>query len=410
MQRQIAMRTAGVVLLVAFLALVAAVATSPPAYLYDEEAYANYIPLLRQHGLTREFLVSLTGATGPLHAFVHLAFEPATGLGPVRMRLVNVALLVVVAGILAAWLKRRNCSDYLAASASILVVPMTWVLAGLALTEMPAMVFATLSLYLQLRGIEALEKGRPPLGWFVAGGVMLGIAIWGRQLYLVTTAVPVLLALLDRRMRIPALVFGAIAVAFVLPLVIAWEGFVPPTDEADEGLSPVYGMISLGYAGICFFLLAPRLLWAGQRSSIMAAAVAVVVIASLNAALGIVTFYPLQSIVDRLLSGTAVSAYGILCGSLLLICGLAFVVWMLRATWQGRGDLKLVTINIGLLCVVLSPMLIGNFYSSRYTAMALPYLILAAQPWRQWGWMTSTTAVVGCGLGFLSLQGYFWGS
>jgi hypothetical protein len=84
--------------------------------------------------------------------------------------------------------------------------------------------------------------------------------------------------------------------------------------------------------------------------------------------------------------------------------------WMLRTTWQGRGDLKLVTINVGLLCVVLAAMLIGNFYSSRYPAMALPYLVLTAQPWRQWGWMTSTAAVVGCGLGFLSLQGYVWDS
>jgi len=401
------MRTACAVLLVAFLGLATIVATSPPDYLYDEEAYANYVPLLHQHGLAGEFLVSLTGAAGPLYAFVHFALEPVTDLLPIRMRLVNVAFLVVVAGILAAWLKRRSCSDYLAASASILVVPMTWVLAGLALTEMPAMVFATLSLYMQLRGIEALEKGRPPLGWFVAGGIVFGVAIWGRQSYLVLVAVPVLLALLDRKMRIPALVFFGIAVAFAVPLVIAWGGFVPPTDEADEGLSPVHGLISLGYAGICFFLLAPRLRWLGQKSSIVVAAVAVVVIASVNASLGIVVGYPLQSFVDRFLPASAMSAYGILYGSLLLVCGIAFFVWMVRTTWQRRDDLKQVTINIGLLCVVLSPALIGNFYSSRYTAMALPYLILAAQPWRQWGWMTSMTAVVGCGLGFLSLQGYF---
>jgi len=140
---------------------------------------------------------------------------------------------------------------------------------------------------------------------------------------------------------------------------------------------------------------------------IVVAAVAVVVIASVNASLGIVVGYPLQSFVDRFLPASAMSAYGILYGSLLLVCGIAFFVWMVRTTWQGRDDLKQVTINIGLLCVVLSPALIGNFYSSRYTAMALPYLILAAQPWRQWGWMTSMTAVVGCGLGFLSLQGYF---
>ncbi|NDH60700.1 MAG: hypothetical protein EBY18_03400 [Alphaproteobacteria bacterium] len=65
------------------------------------------------------------------------------------------------------------------------------------------------------------------------------------------------------------------------------------------------------------------------------------------------------------------------------------------------------TIHAGLLCVVLSPALIANYYSSRYTAMALPYLVLAAQPWRTWGWNTSAATLAGCAAGLLSLLGYF---
>jgi len=395
---------AAAVLLLAALALIAIVVTSPANFVYDEPDYANYVPLLRRYGLTEEFLDALTGGAGPLYAFVHRALEPLTNLSPVRMRLVNVVLLAVVAGILAGWLKRQNRPDYLLAGCTILVVPMTWVLAGMALTSMPALVFVSLNLYVLLRGVEALEHETPALGWFVAGGIFLGVAVWGRQTALVLTGVPVLLALLDRRLRLPALVFVAIIAVLTAPLVIAWEGFTPPNEEADEGLSLRHGLTSLGYAGLCFFLLAPRLKWFSWKSLVAAA----VMIAVVNAPLGIVVLCPFESFMDDILSDFGMAACAILFGSLLVFCAIMFLGWILRITWHGRRDLKQVTINAGLLCLVLSPALIANYYSSRYTAMALPYLVLAAQPWRLWDWKMSGAAIAGCTAGLLSLLGYFW--
>ncbi len=392
------------VLLLAALALVATVVTSPPAFVYDEPYYANYVSLLRRYGLTEEFLDALSGGAGPLYAFVHRALEPLTNLSPVRMRLVNIVLLVVVTGILAAWLKRQNRPDYLLASSAILVVPMTWVLAGMALTSMPALVFLSLSLYVQLRGIEALERGSPALGWFVVGGIFLGIAVWGRQTALVLVALPVLLALLDRRLRVPALAFVAIVVVLVAPLVIAWHGFTPPDEAADEGFSLRHGLASLGYTGFCFFLLAPRREWFLHKPFVAAAALFAVV----NAVFGIVALSPFSSFLDDFLSEAGMAVYAELFGSLLAFCALLFLGWILKIIWEGRRDLKQVTINAGLLCIALSPALIANYYSSRYTAMALPYLVLAAQPWRAWGWKTSGAALAGCITGLLSLLGYFW--
>ncbi|MBI3197713.1 MAG: hypothetical protein HYZ40_09415 [Rhodospirillales bacterium] len=399
-----AVGAAAAVLLLAALVLVATVATSPPSFVYDEPDYVNYVFLLRRYGLTEEFLEALTGGAGPLYAFVHRALEPLTNLSPVKMRLVNVALLAVVAGILAGWLKRQDRPDYLLAGCTILVVPMTWVLAGMALTSMPALVFVSLSLYALLRGAEALERESQVLGWFVAGGIFLGIAVWGRQTALVLSGVPLLLALMDRRLRLPALVFVAIIVAFTAPLVIAWEGFTPPNEEADEGLSLRHGLTSLGYTGFCFFLLVPRAKWLSWKSLVAAA----VMIAIVNALLGIVVLCPIESFMDDFLSDFGMAACAVLFGSVLVFCAVMFLGWILRITWHGRRDLKQVTINAGLLCLALSPALIANYYSSRYTAMALPYLVLAAQPWRTWGWKMSGAAVAGCAAGLLSLLGYFW--
>ena len=395
---------AGTVLLLAAVALVMIVVTSPQKFVFDEPEYVNYVPLLRRHGLTEEFLNALTGGAGPLYAFVHRALEPLTNLRPVAMRLVNVVLLAVVIAILASWLKRQNRPDYLLASCAILAVPMTWVLAGMALTSMPALVFVSLSLYVVLRGVEALESGTPVLGWFIAGGIFLGVAVWGRQTALVLAGIPVLLALLDRRLRLPALVFVGIVIAFVSPLVIIWDGFTPPKEEAEEGLSLVHGLTSLGYTGLCFFLLAPRLTWLSWKALVAAAALISVV----NAAFGIVATPPLASFADDFLSDSGMAAYAVVVGSLLVFCAVMFVGWILRIVWQGRHDLKQVTIYVGLLGIALSPALIANYYSSRYTAMALPYLVLAAQPWRTWSWKMNGAAVAGCTAGLLSLLGYFW--
>jgi hypothetical protein len=396
--------TASTVLLLAAVALVVAVVTSPPKFVYDEPEYVNYVPLLRRCGLTEEFLNALTGGAGPLYAFMHRALEPLTSLNPVAMRLVNVVLLAVVTAILASWLKRQNRPDYLLASCAILVVPMTWVLAGMALTSMPALVFVSLSLYVVLRGVEALEEGTPVLSWFIAGGIFLGVAVWGRQPTLVLTGVPVLLALLDRRLRLPAMAFVGIVVAFALPLVLIWGGFTPPKEEADEGLSLIHGLTSLGYTGFCFFLLAPRLKWFSWKALVAVA----VLVSIINAAFGIVVIAPLTSFVDDFLSDSGLAAYGVAFGSLLVFCAVMFCGWILRIAWQGRHDLKQVTIYAGLLAIALSPALIANYYSSRYTAMALPYLVLAAQPWRTWCRKMNGAAVAGCTAGLLSLLGYFW--
>jgi hypothetical protein len=49
----------------------------------------------------------------------------------------------------------------------------------------------------------------------------------------------------------------------------------------------------------------------------------------------------------------------------------------------------------------------AHMYSSRYTAMSLPHLILATQPLREWNFKTIVAAAMGRSLGFLALLGYF---
>ena len=213
------------------------------------------------------------------------------------------------------------------------------------------------------------------------------------------------MALLEPRLRFAALLFVAIVLAIAFPLFAVWHGLVPPShqERVQQGLAPINAILSLGYTGLCFFLLAPKTRW----SSTTGLAVLVVAAFVANALFGLIAIAPLRTIVERHLSAGFAAAYGNLCGSMFLACGVVFIIWLIRSTWERRDDLQAVALNAGLLCIALSPIFIGHQYSSRYTAMSLPYLILAAEPWRNWQMTNVVTTVIGVLVGAMSLMGYF---
>jgi hypothetical protein len=362
----------------------------------------KYVALLHRYGLSVTFINSLDQLPGPLYAFVHMAFEPLTRLQPVRMRILNVVLLAAVAGILALSERRRKQPDWRITAASVLAVPMMWVVAGMALTEVPAMLFVALSLYLQVMGLESLQAGGRLLRLFVASGICLGIAVWGRQPYLLLIGAVALLALMDQRLRAPALGFAGAVALVVLPLFTIWGGVVPPAHRGVFGGSLTHGLVSLGYTGFCLMLLAPRFGWPSAQMLIALLATTVV-------SWGRFTLYPIRSVVERHLTGPVLLTYGRLCGALFLGLGAAFLVVLLQSIWRHRKDLRMTTVAAGLLCIATSPMFDVHQYSSRYTAMSLPYLILAAQSRRIWGWKVPVGFILGSAAGFLSLRGYFTG-
>lgn len=385
--------------------LVVLVLRSPGRFIYDEPPFVEYVHLLRRYGLSSDFMNSLTGTVGPLYAFVQGALVPLTGLQPVGMRLVNVALLVAVATVLAGWLLHRGSAAWAASALSVLAVPMAWVLAGMALSELPAMLLVAIGLCLQLRALEKIDEPAAVLGLFALSGVALGVAVWGRQPYLLLGCVPVLLALVEPRLRAAVTLFCVVVLALAVPQFVIWQGLVPPSHQVQvqKGLSPINAMLSLGYTGFCFFLLAPRTRWASPLGAALLIAAAI----ALNAAFGLVTVEPLRGVVAPILPARLLAWYGTLLGGLFLGWGLVFLSWLLRETWRRRDDLSVALLNLGLLCVALSPVFISHQYSSRYTAMSLPYLLLAAEPWRRWGRLTVATTAAGIAFGAMSLVGYF---
>ena len=278
-------------------------------------------------------------------------------------------------------------------------------LAGIALTGMPTLVFVAANLVMQLRGLAALDRSAAPMPWFIGAGALLGIAIAGRQTTSVLAVTPLLLPLIDRRLLAPVLVQAAIAALMALPLLIAWGGPVPPLDDTEAGLAPENALLSLGYLLVGFLLLAKPPHWLLRWPCLLSG----IALLGLNAWLEIAVVFPLASIADNFLSEPQMWAYGIVCGALLMWAGGAFLAWNAGETWRNRRDARQVLVLSGLVALSLAPALIGNQFSSRYAAMALPYLVLATAAHRELGTAANLKAALGCAFGLAALLSYYWG-
>lgn len=211
---------------------------------WDEEWYLRNIPLLEQYGLSEQFLMKYWGPAGPLYAFVHFAFEPVTQLKAPWVRIVNVILLGF--SILFIWLTLRLTKQVnpFALSLALLSIPMIYVCAGLALTEIPAMMFIAMAILLLLYSLQH-EHLLFKVLMGIAGGLALGLSILGRQPYLVVAFASVIFILKDSEYKrnllsiIPFLI-GAI----ILPAIVfrVWGNIQPPIeDHTGVGLSLFHG-------------------------------------------------------------------------------------------------------------------------------------------------------------------------
>jgi hypothetical protein len=392
-------------LLLALLALLVLVAVSPRQPIYDERYFTAYLTLLDRYGLSKAYLRSLPEAMGPLYAFVHAAFADLTSLHPLGMRAVNLALFAAVTAIVAGASGHTNSGDRWTSAGSVLAVPMAWVLGGMALSEMPALVFATLSLWLQLKGLERIDDRPRTVAWFAASAICLGISVWGRQPFFLLGAIPVLLAAADSRLRAAAAISACITLALALPLFIAWQGLTPPAHRfMQQPPSFMNGIASLGYVGVCLLFLVPGLVWQHRRRLLWAFGIIVLA----NAMFSLWELYPLRSTVAGRLPGYALWLYGTLWGAVILTFSLLALAFIGRAIWQARHDHRAATINLGLLLMAIWPAFQGLYYSSRYTGMCLPFLLLSVEPLRPWRLSTAIAALAGCIAGAVSLAGYYF--
>lgn len=377
------------------------------AFTYDEPYYLNNVELIKQYGLSDTFLEKLAGPAGPTFAVLHWLLEPVTGLEEIPTRLINVVLLFLSVVFIWLTLKKLNADKPLAKSLSLICVPMVFVCTCMALTEMPALFFLCIAIYLLL---VALENGAVIPA--IIGGLCMCAAIMGRQPYLlVLLCLPVLLYKKHtniRRWIVLGLFFLA---AILLPLYAfkIWGGLAPHKggDIATEyGLSPLNFFLSLGYAFLITLFIAPSWLIRIRKKEAIALIITFIIAAGICIAANF-NFPVMATVSKKLLPAFLYNYYGAIMGALLVTLGLYFVA---SAAVKAPGMLNQPVKAFYLLAclfILVSTLKITHQFSSRYVFQAAPFFILFLSDYIKFGTSDIALRLAALIVGIVSLVSYF---
>jgi 4-amino-4-deoxy-L-arabinose transferase-like glycosyltransferase len=397
--------------------LCALVAASPHQPVYDEQWFLDTLDLLNRQGLSLEFLREFPGAAGPTFTLLFAANDWLFGLAFPWLRFINVALLAAVAILI--WRILATSADRSAAAApspallaaNLTTLPTVGVSAGMALTEMPALFFIMVSVFLLTLAREPNAKAPAWLAAIGCGGT-IAVAVLGRQNYL--AMLPALTLAFGwppafrRHDLLRIAVIGAVVALIAGPVFIVWGGLIPPKSAwSSDGFSPANAMRSAGYAGLIVLLFAPEIfgvLW--QRKRLLAAATLASI--PLSLATGHTTV-PMASLVRPFSSEQLTAAIATGFGFLLSLSAICFVgcfacyVWQERTNWLTRFAGSMALLGI------LSNAKITHQFSSRYVLVFLPFIVLATAPAVRTNWHQPLRLAIGACISLGALASYYFG-
>jgi hypothetical protein len=379
------------------------------------------VQLLHIYGFSTEYLRHHVGAAGPLYSVIHYFLEPFTKLQPPYLRLVNIVFLLATIYAIGATLKLLGCEKR--RSLYVMAIPMTYVIAGLALTEMPAIFFLSAGIFLIIKVTHKSNFSIASFLVLIVGGGFISVAIIGRQPYLaVVAALPILFINKHTDIKRIFLLVMTIAVSLALPLYIfyIWKGFVAPHEAAffngiaQEGISyrPGFFVLCLAYYAMVFFFIAPNffvapnfLLYNKKNIAVIWSIVLVCTIA-FNYYFKLIIFLPLFSVVDKILPPAIVNATGVLFGSAIIALAIVIVARVIY-TYYDNGFSKYylfyasASILVAFTCIKIT----GQF-SSRYAAQAIPLLVPLANYFYKQNRFTVYSTAAGVLFGLISFLSY----
>jgi hypothetical protein len=347
----------------------------------DEKWYLATVGLLHRRGFTTAFLRELPGPAGPLFTFVHALFEPLTHLHLLGTRLLTAALAACTVLCLAATMRLRRDTFAGMRAWQLLATPVFLTISGMAFTEMPAMaLFSAQFAVLLLSARMASSRLAAAVGLATLAGVLCGLAILGRQQFLLALLILPVLSFQHPRAWLVLSVY--VSVALVLPLWVfaVWGGLVPPdTAYVQRGVALQNGIMATSYAAIAFCIY--DLSWIRGRGALIAAVViATCAVGNLFIDLKPTgdLWTPARLAAEAFLPPSLMPAYSKFARGLLVGFSLAFVAFLVATAARRRRDLELMTMILVILAIPLASIRVTHTFSPRYSAMVLPFVLLVA--------------------------------
>ena len=390
------------------LAMVAMIVTSPSQLRYDEHNHIGFTQTVATNGW-RDALLSPENhsAAGPLYPAIHLMLSPITHLEPPAIRWVNFCCFLGVVLLLARCKPVEPVAPRLLSGFTLLAVPFLWPAVGMALTELPALLFFTCFVLLFLRVINSdVVLSRGTFGLAFLAGLCLGAAILGRQTYLIVVPSLVVLMFWLREKWWSVLICIITSLAVCSWLFVLWHGLAPPhyyrITESSGSFANL--LLSLSYAAVATLFLNPA--WLCRQR------VTVWIISTLC---GFALSYFARNYEDppakSLLVHTFGNQFGLWIG-FVVGCALAAigVVWAwttFKTFWRERRDPGQVFLLLSLGALVLTPMKMTAQFSSRYIVGCLGVLFLVVDAPLKSSRYWAARMFVGSVLGMAILWTYF---
>lgn len=343
---------------------------------------------------------------GPLYQVTHRMAAPLTGYHLGALRGLTMLLGLLSALLLQRALRTARTPEPTETALGLYAVPTMWVCSGLALSEMPAMLFLCAGLLALAAALQGQSMVRC-LAWAVLAGLLVSIAIAGRTTYLAAAvAAPALWARPPRR---TATVTTFLAAALPLPLLLfaTWQGVVPPGAHHVNagGIAPFHLILALAYTCLFVGLIAPRWL-IGTRAAFVATAVAFVTFTAFYRLAADISYVPMAGAIGTRIDTMTHGLFGAAAaGAATVAAG-----WV---TTSGIVRLRHATeplVRYGIVAtfvLVGSSLMVTNHFSSRHAAAAAPFLVLATithTPQGSWRWIR---LVVGAVAGLVALLSYY---
>jgi hypothetical protein len=388
--------------------MVAMIVTSPSQLRYDERNHIGLTQIVATNGWHDALLSAENqSAAGPLYPAIHMMLSPITHLQPPAIRWVNFCCFLGVILVLAGCKPAEPVAPTLLSGFTLLAVPFLWPAVGMALTELPALLFFTCFVLLFLRVINSdvvLSRGTFVLAFLA--GLCLGAAILGRQTYLIVVPALAVMMFCLREKWLPVLICIFTSLAVCCWLFVIWHGLAPPHYYRAAESSGRFAnlLLSLSYAAVATLFLNPAWLWY-QRGK------AWIVCALCGFALSYFARNyedpPAKSLIVHTFGNQFGVWIGFVAGCALAAIGAVWAWTMFKTFWRERRNRGQVFLLLSLGALVLAPMKMTAQFSSRYIVgyLGLLFLVVDAplKPSQYW----AARMFVGTVLGMAILWSYF---
>lgn len=362
--------------LLLFAALLIILIKSPSHLVYDEANTLPTIAAFQEYGLTSVYLNSLTHGSGPLFGAMYSLLSVISHDDAYRLRFINYGLTLTLVCLLSWVLRREQFLFAKPLAGAVIAIPTVWVCTGIAMDDILGLVLLLAALI--PLGKNAFESVDPP--WkqairFLLAGFLIGLASLDRQPFVLASVAVLIASIVCRRQVQFAALTPVVSILMLAPVMITWRGLTPPHVASHAGLSLEHCIISVAYGGLFTLIIAPLYM------RIKKLEIWLIIICSfgINATFGVIVMEPARNLMRWFIPERFLEIYGLGCGSVLIGLSILYGISIVMRMMECRKEASKLVVHCGLILLLAWPIIMKLQYSSRYTLMALPFLILAVK-------------------------------